>query len=138
MGFFLSFFHCGHNPGLTELLSLSPLLLADVLISRLSVQRVLEVSPEWTEDRHVLPQNTSMEYDIRVTCDSNYYGGGCADLCRPRDDGFGHYTCSSNGDIVCLSGWQGQYCTKRKYHRRDTATQNGALLGGTLYGHAGF
>lgn len=90
---------------------------------------MLEVSPEWTEDRHVLPQNTSMEYDIRVTCDSNYYGGGCADLCRPRDDGFGHYTCSSNGDIVCLSGWQGQYCTKRKYHG-DTATQNGALARG--------
>lgn len=95
--------------------SLSISSLADVLISRLSVQRVLEVNSEWTEDRHVLSQNTSMQYDIRVTCDSNYYGAGCADLCRPRDDQFGHYTCSSTGEIVCLSGWQGNYCTKRKY-----------------------
>lgn len=103
------------NRVLTKNTIFSFLLSADVLISRLSIQRVLDVGSEWTEDRHVLPQNTSMEYDIRVTCENNYYGNGCADLCRPRDDQFGHYTCSSNGEIVCLSGWEGAYCTKRKY-----------------------
>lgn len=84
---------------------------------------MLDVSAEWTEDSHELSQNTSMKYDIRVTCESNYYGGGCADLCRPRDDQFGHYTCSSNGDIVCLSGWQGEYCTKREYNRTTHLTR---------------
>lgn len=86
---------------------------SDTLISRLSVQRVLDVKSEWTEDSHEL-QYTSIQYDYRVTCDSHYYGQGCANLCRPRDDQFGHYTCSSTGSIVCLSGWQGDYCTKRK------------------------
>jgi hypothetical protein len=55
-----------------------------------------------------------MRYEYRVTCDAHYYGAGCANLCRPRDDNFGHYKCSPTGDRVCLSGWQGDYCTKRK------------------------
>lgn len=68
---------------------------------------------EWTEKRHE-SQYTSIHYDFRVTCDTHYYGGGCEVLCRPRDDQFGHYTCSSTGSIVCLAGWQGAYCTKGK------------------------
>lgn len=84
----------------------------DTLISRLSIQRVLDVSPEWTADSYD-SQYSSIQYDFRVTCDAHYYGQGCEILCRPRDDQFGHYTCSSTGSIVCLSGWQGDYCTKR-------------------------
>lgn len=80
----------------------------------MSIQRVLDVSSEWTEDSHESVYS-SIQYDIRVTCDAHYYGKGCANLCRPRDDQFGHYTCSESGDIVCVSGWQGDYCTKRKY-----------------------
>lgn len=56
-----------------------------------------------------------MQYDFRVTCEEHYYGKGCGSLCRPRDDQFGHYQCSELGDRVCLAGWQGDYCTKRKY-----------------------
>ncbi|CAD7093601.1 unnamed protein product [Hermetia illucens] len=82
-----------------------------VLISRLSIQKVLDVSPEWTKDHHVA-SHSSIQYDFRVTCDAHYYGAGCANLCRPRDDKFGHYTCSETGEIVCLSGWQGEYCEK--------------------------
>uniref|UniRef100_A0A1B0GNG4 Delta-like protein n=1 Tax=Phlebotomus papatasi TaxID=29031 RepID=A0A1B0GNG4_PHLPP len=82
-----------------------------ILISRLSIQRVLDVSSNWTEDKHESVY-TTIQYDFRVTCDAHYYGSGCANLCRPRDDQFGHYTCSATGGIVCLSGWQGDYCTK--------------------------
>lgn len=85
----------------------------DALVHRLSIQRVLDVSADWTEDSHE-SQYSSIQYDFRVTCDAHYYGQGCANLCRPRDDQFGHYTCSSSGNIVCLSGWQGDYCTKGK------------------------
>lgn len=85
-----------------------------VLISRLSIQRVLDVSAEWTADSN-RSDHSSVQYDFRVTCDAHYYGSGCANLCRPRDDQFGHYTCSETGDIVCLAGWQGEYCTKGKY-----------------------
>lgn len=81
-----------------------------VLISRLSIQRILDVSPDWTEDSYN-SSHTTMQYAFRVTCDSSYYGPGCANLCRKRDDQFGHYTCSPNGERVCLTGWQGDYCT---------------------------
>ncbi|XP_055716834.1 neurogenic locus protein delta [Phlebotomus papatasi] len=84
-----------------------------ILISRLSIQRVLDVSSNWTEDKHESVY-TTIQYDFRVTCDAHYYGSGCANLCRPRDDQFGHYTCSATGGIVCLSGWQGDYCTKAR------------------------
>ncbi|XP_037807824.1 neurogenic locus protein delta [Lucilia sericata] len=86
---------------------------SNLLIQRLSVQQVLEVSPEWKTNKSE-SQYTWLEYDFRVTCDPHYYGAGCANLCRPRDDQFGHYTCSETGEIICLSGWQGDYCDKPK------------------------
>ncbi|CAD6995801.1 unnamed protein product [Ceratitis capitata] len=82
-----------------------------LLIQRLSLQQVLEVSPEWKTNKSEA-QYTWLEYDFRVTCDPHYYGAGCANLCRPRDDPFGHYTCSDGGEIICLTGWQGDYCDK--------------------------
>lgn len=83
------------------------------LISRSSIQRALSVSSEWTHDENNSTQST-VQYAFRVTCDAHYYGDRCANLCRPREDGFGHYTCSSTGERICLSGWQGDYCDKRK------------------------
>lgn len=74
---------------------------------------MLEVSPEWKTNKSEA-QYTWLEYDFRVTCDPHYYGAGCANLCRPRDDPFGHYTCSDGGEIICLTGWQGDYCDKGK------------------------
>ncbi|XP_059480709.1 neurogenic locus protein delta-like isoform X2 [Neocloeon triangulifer] len=58
--------------------------------------------------------HTSLHYEYRVTCGPNYYGHGCELLCKPRNDEFGHYTCSPQGSIVCEPGWQGDYCTKPK------------------------
>ncbi|KAH3851971.1 delta-like protein 1 [Dreissena polymorpha] len=78
-------------------------------ISRLAVQRELKVGPEWSNFIHKTDR-TQLEYRYRVTCDVNYYDAGCSKLCRPRDDHFGHYTCDSNGDIVCMTGWTGAFC----------------------------
>lgn len=86
-----------------------------VLISRLTRQRWLEVSEDWTEDTHTSKYST-LRFEYRVTCDPYYYGKGCEEICRPRDDNFGHFTCSPTGDRVCLSGWTGDYCTTRKYY----------------------
>ncbi|XP_075226740.1 neurogenic locus protein delta [Lycorma delicatula] len=83
------------------------------LISRLTTQRWLDVGEDWTEDEHI-SSHSVMRYEYRVTCEPHYYGNGCANLCRPRDDNFGHYTCSPVGARVCLDGWQGDYCTKPK------------------------
>lgn len=83
------------------------------LISRFPMQQWLDVKSNWTE-REDKTEFTRMKYDFRVTCFDHYYGSGCANLCRPRDDNFGHYECNQNGEIVCLEGWKGDYCTKRE------------------------
>ncbi|KAL7291379.1 hypothetical protein TKK_0014973 [Trichogramma kaykai] len=80
-----------------------------VIITRLATQRWLDVGSEWVEDEHK-SHSSEMLYDYRVTCSPYYYGKGCENLCRPRDDSFGHYRCSSAGQRVCLSGWKGDYC----------------------------
>ncbi|KAK0158258.1 hypothetical protein PV328_009284 [Microctonus aethiopoides] len=80
-----------------------------VLITRLATQRWLDVSTEWTKDEH-RSAHSLMVYEYRATCSAHYYGKRCENLCRPRDDSFGHYSCSPSGDRVCLSGWKGDYC----------------------------
>jgi Delta serrate ligand len=71
------------------------------------------VSGNWTQyfSRAVSKEVT---FEYRVTCAQNYYGPGCEALCRERDDNFGHIACSASGQKICLSGWQGEYCTERK------------------------
>lgn len=54
-------------------------------------------------------------YKYRVVCDEDYYGPGCSDVCRPRDDEFGHYRCTENGTKTCLDGWTGPYCDKGEF-----------------------
>ncbi|KOX79871.1 Neurogenic locus protein delta [Melipona quadrifasciata] len=80
-----------------------------VLITRLTTQKWLDVGPNWTEDEY-RSAHAKMVYEYRVTCVAHYYGKGCENLCRPRDDNFGHYSCSPSGERVCLSGWKGDYC----------------------------
>ncbi|XP_053982276.1 neurogenic locus protein delta [Hylaeus volcanicus] len=80
-----------------------------VLITRLTTQKWLDVGPNWTEDEY-RSAHSKMVYEYRVTCVAHYYGKGCENLCRPRDDNFGHYSCSPTGERVCLSGWKGDYC----------------------------
>ena len=49
--------------------------------------------------------NSRIELSFRVQCAANFYGSDCATRCVPRDDSQGHYTCRSNGERICLSGW---------------------------------
>ena len=82
-------------------------------ISRLAVQRHLQKGPEWSNYIHET-ERTQLEYKYRVMCNPEYYGPGCSVLCKPRDDKYGHYRCNENGEIICLDGWTGQYCTEGK------------------------
>lgn len=92
----------------------------DSLIARMTKQSIADVGGPWVdeEQRWGLPDGhpggPHLRLSYRVTCAPHYYGIGCEVLCRPRDDAFGHYTCSAAGEIVCRPGWTGDYCSKRK------------------------
>lgn len=79
------------------------------LIIKHSMHGWLGVKNEWTNEQHKTDA-ASLTYSYRVTCQPNYYGEQCNILCRPRDDIYGHYTCSQQGSVMCLPGWQGSYC----------------------------
>lgn len=49
-------------------------------------------------------------YEYRVVCDEFYYSDTCEQICRHRNDNFGHYVCDETGSKVCLPGWQGEFC----------------------------
>lgn len=84
------------------------------LISRITTQRHLTVGEEWTKDMQTAGR-TELRFSYRFLCDEHYYGDGCSVFCRPRDDAFGHFTCGERGEIICNSGWKGQYCTEREW-----------------------
>ena len=47
----------------------------------------------------------SITLQFKVECDDNYYGLDCGTFCEDTDDNTGHFTCNSDGEKVCLSGW---------------------------------
>uniref|UniRef100_A0A8C6V546 Delta-like protein n=1 Tax=Neogobius melanostomus TaxID=47308 RepID=A0A8C6V546_9GOBI len=96
-----------HTDSLEDLTTENP----ERLISRITTQRHLTVGEEWSKDMQTSGR-TELRYSYRFLCDEHYYGEGCSVFCRPRDDAFGHFTCGERGEIICNSGWKGQYCTE--------------------------
>lgn len=74
---------------------------------------IVEPSAEWHALQHAGPA-AAVAYRVRVLCQPNYYNTTCTTFCRPRDDKFGHYSCTAEGDKRCLPGWQGDNCEKRE------------------------
>ncbi|KAL0868793.1 hypothetical protein ABMA27_007159 [Loxostege sticticalis] len=70
---------------------------------------IVEPGAEWHALRHA-GAAAAVAYRVRVLCLPNYYNATCTTFCRPRDDKFGHYSCSASGDKQCLPGWQGTNC----------------------------
>ncbi|XP_064483890.1 protein jagged-1b-like isoform X2 [Ornithodoros turicata] len=81
----------------------------DSIIERLVYSGLILPSAEWHTLRHP-GHRAQLAYKIRVTCAPNYYGPTCWTLCKPRNDRFGHYQCSKNGDKLCDPGWTGANC----------------------------
>ncbi len=84
------------------------------MILRLAVQRSATVVDDWNNFTLQESDKWELKYRYRVKCNEDYYGPGCSELCRPRDDQFGHYICLENGTKQCLDGWQGDYCDQGK------------------------
>ena len=79
-------------------------------------QGFVKVSTNWTMSLSDMTSQvmtarplSDLTYSYHVVCDNGYYGNGCSNICRPRDDNLGHYTCSDDG-IVCQHGWTSEYC----------------------------
>ncbi|XP_059908209.1 delta-like protein 4 [Gadus macrocephalus] len=81
----------------------------EFLISSFAIQRKLGIGHEWSRDVQSWRQ-TELRYSYRFICNENYYGDTCSKICTPRDDHFGHYTCTPDGQIACQPGWKGEYC----------------------------
>ena len=47
----------------------------------------------------------TLEMRFQVSCAVNYYGTDCSIFCVDTDDNSGHYTCNSDGGIVCNEGY---------------------------------
>lgn len=56
----------------------------------------------------------NVHLSFRVSCIENFYGSDCGTFCVEHDDVLGHYTCSSEGEIICLDGYQNPFtnCTE--------------------------
>ncbi|XP_071099151.1 neurogenic locus protein delta-like [Haliotis cracherodii] len=54
---------------------------------------------------------TSIDLQLKVFCDTHYYGEECLKYCKPADDETGHYICDPHtGDKICRTGWTGDLC----------------------------
>lgn len=71
------------------------------------------VGTDWSQHTQMEKQ-TELRYSYRFICNESYYGESCSKKCTPRDDRFGHYTCTRDGQLSCLPGWKGKYCEERK------------------------
>ncbi|KAI5746741.1 hypothetical protein M8J77_006970 [Diaphorina citri] len=78
-------------------------------IEEASFSGILLPSAEWHTLNHK-GKTARITYRVRVQCDLHYFNSTCTTFCRPRDDKFGHFTCDSNGDKVCIAGWKGTNC----------------------------
>jgi len=70
-------------------------------------------------------------------CAEFYYGASnCSDFCLSSDSCQGHYSCSSNGSVVCLPGWTGPGCTVNVATQSSECTcrDGGTWLNGVCVG----
>ena len=60
----------------------------------------------------------TLQMRYRFGCANFYYGSTCEVFCQPHDDDInGHYTCDTQGNIVCNTGYEMNEtnCTTRKF-----------------------
>ena len=80
----------------------------DDLVTQFNIDLAnLSVSTAFIEGDYIGDNGIGLlRLSFRVTCTENFYGSDCATFCVERDDELGHYTCDSEGNIVCREGFQ--------------------------------
>ena len=76
--------------------------------------------------------NARIQLSFRVQCSSNYYGSNCGTYCVSTDSSGGHYTCGSNGEKRCRTGWSnppGNCLTRTFWSQKCMATY---IMGGYI------
>ena len=87
---------------------------AEELIDVATARGIVLPNNTWETHTHNGPAATIV-YKLRVVCDEHYYAAKCTKYCMPKDDIMGHYTCDSEGNRVCMSGWRGLDCVIREF-----------------------
>ena len=81
-------------------------LFEDSHVDDIYVDSTLSTSPSFTAEQWYTGDHDSrILLSFRVQCNANFYGSECAVYCVAQDDNGGHFTCSSSGEKLCLSGW---------------------------------
>lgn len=106
----------------------------ELLISFFAIQKQMGVGTDWSQNMQTVKQ-TELRYSYRFICNESYYGESCSKKCTPRDDRFGHYTCTRDGQLSCLPGWKGKYCEERKQRQTRLLKSVNTLL---TYRRSGF
>lgn len=89
---------------------------ADDLIDRVVINSNLAAGSSISARNYLgIYSKVTMRMAVTILCNTNFYGSDCTRVCIPRDDSSGHFTCDSNGDIVCRPGWTNvaSMCTTR-------------------------
>ena len=90
---------------------------ADDLIANIFIDRMLDPSDTFTStESYGTGSGGSIRLQFKVECNDDYYGLDCGTFCMDTDDSSGHFTCGSNGERICLTGWSGPTtnCLTRK------------------------
>ena len=79
----------------------------DERVTRFYIEQPIAVSSTFSSSG--LLQGTNLNAFIRlsqrVSCTENFFPPNCTIFCEERDDAQGHYTCDSEGNIVCRDGY---------------------------------
>ena len=80
----------------------------DDLVSTIKDTFTVSTSDHFTPIYELFGLFNKIQVDLRVYCAENYFGSQCSVFCEPMDGKRGHYTCDSQGNIVCLEGYLGK------------------------------
>lgn len=90
------------------------------MIDRNAFNLDLSPSSQWSNELEANGYYNRAQFKIRVRlyCQANYYGSDCSVHCVPQDNNSGHYTCGSNGEKICNTGYTnsaGNCLTRKRY-----------------------